>query len=117
MSAKATEEGLYRLLTREGASLIFVTDANKLELKATEASLAVQSSSIGSPSNIYLKKMVQELEKRSGELNLISESLEKWAVLTESERIQRGKNAYQIYNEYFSAPKNYLNFLEEALQG
>jgi peroxiredoxin len=75
MSAKATEEGLYRLLTREGASLIFVNDANKLELKATEASLAVQSSSIGSPSNKYLKTMVQELEKRSGELNLISESL------------------------------------------
>jgi glycosyltransferase involved in cell wall biosynthesis len=47
----------------------------------------------------------------------IAKSLEKWASMTEDERIKRGLNAYQIYYEYFSAPKNYLNFFEEALQG
>jgi hypothetical protein len=54
---------------------------------------------------------------KNAEPGLIAESLEKWAHLSENERIERGKNAYQIYYEYFSAPKNYLNFLEEALKG
>lgn len=75
LSAKAAEEGLYRIFTEDNASFIFVNDQRQLELKASDSSLSVQKTQIESPSNSYLNTVIRELEQRSSELNIISQSL------------------------------------------
>lgn len=100
--------------------LICTSSSEGLPVSMMEAmghGIGVLSVNVGGVAEIVQDQFNGELLPIDASANVISESLEKWAVLSECERIQRGKNAYQIYNEYFSAPKNYLNFLEEALQG
>lgn len=100
--------------------LICTSSSEGLPVSMMEAmghGIGVLSVNVGGVAEIVKDQFNGVLLPMHASANTISESLEKWAILTESERIQRGKNAYQIYNEYFSASKNYLNFLEEALQG
>jgi glycosyltransferase involved in cell wall biosynthesis len=100
--------------------LICTSSSEGLPVSMMEAmghGIGVLSVNVGGVAEIVKDQFNGVLLPMDASANVISESLEKWAILTESERIQRGKNAYQIYNEYFSATKNYLNFLEEALQG
>lgn len=100
--------------------LICTSSSEGLPVSMMEAmghGIGVLSVDVGGVSEIVKHQFNGILLPSNVSSDEIAQSLEKWAVLTENERIDRGKNAYQIYNEYFSAPKNYLNFLEEALQG
>lgn len=100
--------------------LICTSSSEGLPVSMMEAmghGIGVLSVDVGGVSEIVKHQFNGILLPSNASSDQIAQSLENWAVLTENERIDRGKNAYQIYNEYFSAPKNYLNFLEEALQG
>lgn len=100
--------------------LICTSSSEGLPVSMMEAmghGIGVLSVDVGGVSEIVKHQVNGILLPSDASATIIAQSLEEWAVLPQNERIDRGKNAYQIYNEYFSAPKNYLNFLEEALQG
>jgi glycosyltransferase involved in cell wall biosynthesis len=116
-----TKAQVFSFLKSQHPDLLICTSSSEgLPVSMMEAmghGIGVLSVNVGGVAEIVQDQFNGVLLPINASAYAISESLEKWSILTESERIQRGKNAYQIYNEYFSAPKNYLNFLEEALQG
>jgi glycosyltransferase involved in cell wall biosynthesis len=79
--------------------------------------IAVLSVNVGGISEIVQHKINGILLPADVSSGSIAQELENWSQLNHDERLALGKNAYDIYNEYFSAPKNYQNFIEEALQG
>lgn len=116
-----TKQQVFNFFKSEHPDLLICTSSSEgLPVSMMEAmghGIGVLSVDVGGVSEIVKHQFNGILLPLDASSNQIAQSLENWAVLTENERIGRGKNAYQIYNEYFSAPKNYLNFLEEALKG
>jgi glycosyltransferase involved in cell wall biosynthesis len=120
-AGELTKAQVFDFFTKQHPDLLICTSSSEgLPVSMMEAmghGIGVLSVDVGGVSEIVKNNYSGMLLPKNAEPELIAESLEKWAHLSENERIERGKNAYQIYYEYFSAPKNYLNFLEEALKG
>jgi glycosyltransferase involved in cell wall biosynthesis len=116
-----TKQQVFSFFNSQHPDLLICTSSSEgLPVSMMEAmghGIGVLSVDVGGVSEIVKHQFNGILLPTDASAVEIAQSLENWAGLTENERIDRGKNAYQIYNEYFSAPKNYLNFLEEALQG
>lgn len=112
---------VFRFFREQKPDLLICTSKSEgLPVSMMEAmghGIAVLSVNVGGISEIVQNKINGILLPADVSSESIAQELENWSQLDHDERLALGKNAYDIYNEYFSAPKNYQNFIEEALQG
>ena len=65
LSAIAPEEGLFRIRTAEGASIIFINEDSKINFSGTALSQELLSGSFSGPANSSLKKLTQYMDSVS----------------------------------------------------
>ncbi len=68
LSAKATEEGMYRLrMEKMNAGFIFINDQPNISFKADMKDVSLEGPQFNSPANVLLKKLIVQLEDKRKE--------------------------------------------------
>ncbi len=68
LSAKATEEGMYRLrMEKMNAGFIFINDQPNISFKADMKDVSLEGPQFNSPANVLLKKLIVQLENKRKE--------------------------------------------------
>lgn len=116
-----TKDEVFQFFANAHPDLLICTSKSEgLPVSMMEAmahGIPVVSVDVGGISEIVKNGFNGLLLDASASAAEIAEVLINWAIREKSERIPFGIHAFQTYNEYFSAPKNYLSFCQEALQG
>jgi glycosyltransferase involved in cell wall biosynthesis len=77
--------------------------------------MPIISVNVGGIAELVIDGEIGELMNADASSSEIATVLEKWAVLNENEFEMLSSKAYSNYLQYFSAPKNYMQFYSEVL--
>jgi glycosyltransferase involved in cell wall biosynthesis len=84
-------------------------------MEALAHGIPILSVNVGGIAEIVLDGKNGELLTANASSNEIANTIEKWASMSESEYELHSQSGYESYLQYFSAPKNYMQFYSEVL--
>ncbi len=113
------KEQIYTLLRSQKVDVLICTSESEgipvSMMEALAHGIPILSVNVGGVSEIVSSGKNGELLTANASSIEIAKTIEKWASMTESKYELQSQSGYESYLQYFSAPKNYMQFYSEVL--